>query len=139
MPQTKKVGSAPTGVMRVVIIDNNDIFLNTLKRYIGFYPNLEVVGTAANAEDGLRVAQEVNPDLAFVDLRMPQVSGLTLIAWLREQLPDLCVVAMSLYFESDFARAALQRGVKAFIAKDEITSGLEPLLEKLRETGCFQN
>lgn len=137
MPQTKKTGDGSKGQIRVVVIDNNDVFLTTLTRYISLQDNLQVVGTATNSADGLRLTQELRPDLAFIDLRMPNVSGLTLISWIREQVPGVCIIAMSLYLGQDFERKALQRGANAFLAKDEITDGLSPLLEKLRGEGAL--
>jgi DNA-binding NarL/FixJ family response regulator len=137
MPQTKKAWGKPTGQLRVIVIDNNEMFLNTLVRYISHYEDLKVVGTAANAEDGLRLARELRPDIVLVDLRMPNVSGFTLISWLRQQVPGVCIVAMSLYLEQNLMRAALERGANAFLPKDQIVSGLPPLLEQLAESGCF--
>lgn len=139
MPQNRQASGKPQRQIRVLVVDNNEIFLNTLVRYIGHHDDLQVVGTAANATDGLRLIQELRPDLAMIDLRMPRVNGFTLISWIREQVPSVCVVAMSLYAEPDLIRAALQRGANAFLPKDEITTGLAPLLEQLAGSGCFES
>src|SRR5437867_758135 len=134
----KGSGNKHTGLSKIdlLLIDDNAIFLQSLTRFITADPTLTVVGTATTAHTGLTLAKELRPDIVIVDLQMPEVSGFEFISLVRAQMPNLCILALTLRDEPGVQSAALKRGAQAFIVKVDIVQELVPLIHKLYEAGC---
>lgn len=113
---------------RVVVVDDEYIVVAGIKAMIAREKmDFEVVGFAYDGIEGLKVILEEKPDLVISDIRMPGMDGLSLIEEAREYTPDTIFVVLSGYQEFEYARRALQLGVKGYIDKP-IT------MEKVRET-----
>lgn len=135
-PQNAPENKPAPPQIRLVVVDDNSIFLTTLVRHLTHDERMVVVGTATNAQDGLRLTTELHPDITIIDLQMPGVNGLALISLIRRQMPDVCIVAMTLHVEEPFKRAAFERGAHGFIQKDAIATELNPLIHNLYQAGC---
>ena len=81
--------------MRVVLVDDNALFLNTLSEQLSRKPGIQVVGSANNGGDGLMLVAELNPDVVIVDLAMPDMSGLEVAQRLKSGLHPPRVVVLS--------------------------------------------
>ncbi|MFL5981650.1 MAG: response regulator [Gaiellaceae bacterium] len=84
-----------------------------LERAGGF----EVVGEAVNGAQVLPLVRRLKPDLVLLDLRMPQMDGLTCLSKIRTEFPDVKVAILSVSQEPDQIQAALKRGASAYIVK----------------------
>ena len=71
-----------------IIIDDERLARNELKKMLAFHPEIEIIGEAANADEGLRLISELNPDLIFLDVQMPVKTGFELLQEL-EKLPTV--------------------------------------------------
>lgn len=71
-----------------VIIDDERLARNELKKMLAFHPEIEIIGEAANADEGLRLINELNPDLILLDVQMPVKTGFDLLQEL-EKLPSV--------------------------------------------------
>ena len=69
-----------------IIIDDERLARNELKKMLALHPEIDVIGEAANAEEGLRLINEMNPDLILLDVQMPVKTGFDLLQEL-EKLP----------------------------------------------------
>lgn len=103
----------------VVVVDDHVLFARGLQLLLGPATGgrVRVVATAADAAEGERVVREHRPDLAVVDLALPDRSGTELIASLRLRYPEVAVVALSGTDDLDDALAALAAGAAAFLPK----------------------
>jgi two-component system invasion response regulator UvrY len=120
------------GTQTLLIVDDNSFFRRVATRFLTQAADLEVVGAAASVEEALSKAQELQPQVVLVDLNMPHASGLTLIPMLRERLPGLKIIVLTMW-ESDFYRqAALAAGADDFVPKSQIATNLLPALRRLR-------
>src|SRR5581483_11207409 len=124
--------------IRVVIVDDNTIFLGTIFRYITEDRGIAVLGTAQDASKGLVLITESQPDIALIDLMMPGTSGFRMIFTLKSLFPKLILVALTLHSDEIFERAALARGAHAFLKKDQLTENLLPLLHKLYQARAIE-
>jgi two-component system LytT family response regulator len=71
-----------------IIIDDERLARNELKKMLASHPEIEIIGEAANADQGLRLINEMNPDLIFLDVQMPVKTGFDLLQEL-EKLPTV--------------------------------------------------
>ncbi len=77
-----------------------------------------VVGEAADGKQALRLAHDVQPDVILMDLRMPEMDGLTAIQHLREERPDAAVIILTTYNEDEMMLRGLQAGARGYLLKD---------------------
>ena len=78
-------------MLKVVLIDDERLARSELKRLLGEFPDVEVIGEAANAEEGIEKIETLNPDLIFLDIQMPGKTGFDMLTEL-EKAPDVIFV-----------------------------------------------
>lgn len=120
--------------MRAIICDDDEIILKGLCSVIDWESlGVEIVGTAGDGKEGLRLLQEMQPQLLMSDIRMPHVDGLQLIEEGKRQNPELMAIVFSGYDDFAYARRALQLGVQDYLSKP---IDMEELVRLV--TGCVQ-
>jgi DNA-binding NarL/FixJ family response regulator len=100
-----------------------------LERAGGF----EVVGEAVNGVQVLPLVRRLKPELVLLDLRMPQMDGLTCLAKIKKEFPDMRVAILSVSQDPDLIQTALKRGASAYIVKsidpDDLAAALRQALD----------
>ena len=115
---------------KVVIVDDEPIIVEGLSRLLPWEKyGCEVVGTAYNGNEGLEMIRKETPDILFSDIAMPGMDGLTMIAALRSEFPEMQISILTGYRDFDFCQRALRLGVARFLLKP---SNMEELEEALR-------
>jgi DNA-binding NarL/FixJ family response regulator len=103
--------------LRIAIVDDEALIRSGLAMILGSAPDIEVVATCPGT-DALNVVRELRPDVVLLDIRMPDVDGLTLLRRLRA-LPEPPEVAMLTTFDTDeYLDQALRLGASGFLLKD---------------------
>ena len=124
---------------RVVLIDDESLIVEGLRKVVkwGDY-HCEVVATAEDAVKGAEVIREFCPHILFTDIRMPGDDGLTMLAGLRSEFPDMQVIVLTGYRDFHYAQEAIRLGVTRFLLKpskmDEINEALQTAVEHLNKT-----
>ncbi|MDH5387492.1 MAG: response regulator [Gammaproteobacteria bacterium] len=103
--------------MRVLIIDDHALFRVGLKGLLE-QRNIEVVGAAADGAEGIELAEQLNPDIILLDLRMPDMGGLEVLPKLREKHPSTPVVILTTSNEEKDLIKALRTGAQGYLLKD---------------------
>lgn len=122
---------------RVVLIDDERMIVEGLRRVIP-WPDYgcEVAGTAEDAVSGAELIRELRPHIVFTDIRMPGQDGLTMLAGLRSEFPDMQVSVLTGYRDFSYAQEAIRLGVTRFLLKpsklDEIKEALSAMTDRLR-------
>ena len=115
---------------KVVIVDDEPIIVEGLSRLLPWEKyGCEVVGTAYNGNEGLEMIRKEKPDVLFSDIAMPGMDGLTMIAALRSEFPEMQISILTGYRDFDFCQRAMRLGVARFLLKP---SNMEELEEALR-------
>lgn len=114
---------------KVVIVDDEPVIVEGLKKTIPWERwGCEVAGTAEDGYEGVKVVAERLPDIVISDICMPDMDGLTMIAALRSEYPDIEVTILTGYRDFDYARKAIGLGVTRFLLKpsklDEIEEAI---------------
>lgn len=117
---------------KVVIIDDEPIIAEGLSRSISWEKwNCEVAGTALNGEEGMELINRVNPDILFSDICMPGIDGLTMIAGIKSQHPNMEITILTGFRDFDYAQKAIRLGVTRFLLKPSKMDELEEAVEKM--------
>lgn len=121
---------------RVLLIDDESMIVEGLRRVVRWADyNCQVVGTACDAEEGTRLIRELHPHILFTDIRMPGRDGLSMVAALRSEYPDMQVAILTGYRDFAYAQEAIRLGVARFLLKpskmEEIKEALTVMTERL--------
>ena len=106
---------------RVVVVEDHPILCDGLKQLINNQPDLTCSGVADNTLDAKRLAEQCQPDLMILDLRLKAGDALDFIKTLRIENPELKVLVLSQYDELLFAERALRAGAFGYIMKENAT------------------
>ncbi|MEU0395665.1 response regulator transcription factor [Streptomyces sp. NPDC006208] len=121
-------------MIRVLVVDDEALIRTGFQRILDAADGIEVVAAVPGGQ-AVRTAQEVRPDVVLLDIRMPDVDGLTVLAGLR-RLPHPPVVAMLTTFDMDeYVAKALRSGAAGFLLKDTDPEELPFLVRALAEGG----
>jgi two-component system nitrate/nitrite response regulator NarL len=115
---------------RVLIADDEPLFVDSVRALLSGDDRVEVVGTAANGHDAVDLAVALDPDVTLMDISMPMLDGIEATRRIREHLPDACVLVLTGSSISADVDRARQAGVAAFLTKDRIgTQLVDAILE----------
>ncbi len=115
MPAAER--EAPT--VRVVLIDDHAVFVQSLAGALETQPDLEVCGTATTAKAGLELADRWEPHVVLVDYRLPDSSGTELVAALRHRLPESAIVVLTAVADERLVMDAVEAGCTGLLTKDQ--------------------
>lgn len=119
------------GAIRVLLADDDETFLESLRKLIEHQRELSVVGTATDGLAAIELVDELHPDAAVLDLHMPLVDGVTAVARLRRDHPSLCLIALTGDEAPALHRAAKDSGADEVLLKTALVGGL---VERLTAT-----
>lgn len=119
--------------IRIVIVDDHQAFREILKQFLELEEELDisVVGAAGNVEKAVRLARDLSPQLILMDIAMPFVNGLEAIRRIKVEWPGTKVIAMTLFHEDEYRRAAAESGADAFVSKDVVREKLVPTIREV--------
>jgi DNA-binding NarL/FixJ family response regulator len=103
-------------VIRVLLADDQTVVREGLGMLVGLLPGIELVATAADGEEALRLAAEHNPDVVLMDLRMPRMDGIEAIRRLAAR--GTSAIALTTYADDASVLGALRAGARGYLTKD---------------------
>ena len=104
-------------MFRIVIIDDHELVRTGFRMILEQQPDIDVVGEAADGEQGLALLKQLKPDLALVDVHMPGVSGIEVTERVRKLKLKTRVVIVTMVSESPIPRRVLEAGASGYITK----------------------
>ena len=117
---------------RVVIIDDEAVIVEGLRKVVKWDQyNCEVAGTASDARSGAQLIREVRPDILFTDICMPGQNGLTMLAGLRSEFPEMQVTVLTGYRDFSYAQEAIRLGVTRFLLKPSKMSEIDEAMKAM--------
>jgi DNA-binding NarL/FixJ family response regulator len=117
--------------MRVLLVDDDVRFRETLRHLLAQRGEAEILGEAADGEEALRLAETLRPDVVLVDLAMPRMNGLEVTRQLKARQPEVLIVIITVHDDEAYRRTALAAGAEAFLVKKTLGVDLWPTLRRI--------
>ncbi len=117
---TQSVRQAPRPASppaRLVIVDDHDLARAGLRSILAGESQLEVVGEAASGREALALCRRLRPDVAIMDVRMPDLDGLAATRALKQELPELHVILITMHENPEYLMEALRSGASGYVLK----------------------
>jgi DNA-binding NarL/FixJ family response regulator len=118
-----------TEKIRIVLADDHPIVLDGLRNLIRAEPDFALVGEASSGLAALKIIREQRPDVAVLDISMPELNGIMLSRRLATDMPALKLLVLTLHEDRAYLNQALEAGVRGYVLK---RSAVENLVQAVR-------
>jgi DNA-binding NarL/FixJ family response regulator len=105
-------------MIRIVIADDHAVVRAGLAQLLGTFPDVELVGAAADGEEAVALCAERRPDVVLMDLEMPVLDGIAATARIRAVQPEIAVVVLTSFSDRERILRALDAGAAGYLLKD---------------------
>ena len=107
---------------RVLLADDHRLLLQAFEKLL--QPDFDVVGTVDNGRALLAAAQELNPDVVVLDIAMPQLNGMVAAKRLKQMMPEVKIIFLTVNEDAGFASEAMRNGASGYLLKNSAASEL---------------
>jgi len=120
---------------RLFVVDDHQLFRNGLKFILNERDDMEVTGEASNGKEFLDLLDFVNPDLVLMDIGMPIMNGIEATRLALDKHPNLKILVLSMFSESEYYNSMIDMGVKGFVLKNADNEELYQAIRKILAGG----
>jgi DNA-binding NarL/FixJ family response regulator len=121
----------PTQPIRIILADDHDLVRSAIKALLMQIPGVTVVAEVRDGGELIAAVGRLQPDIVMTDISMPGMDGLSAVATLHAQYPQVRVVVVSTHDTVDFIRRAVASGACGYLTKDASPSELEQALRSV--------
>lgn len=115
--------------IRIIIADDHQIVRQGLRVLIEKEPDMEVVGEAEDGQTTVSLTKKLHPHVVLMDIKMPDLNGIEATRQILSELPDVKIIALSMYPDQRFVMNMLKSGARGYLLKD---SAFEELAQAIR-------
>jgi DNA-binding NarL/FixJ family response regulator len=126
---TERETTVPT--TRILVVDDNDAFRQRVKAFFAPEADMEVVAETSDGEEAITKAQELKPDVVLMDVRMPGFNGVSATRKLREEVPEVKVIMLSVFDLPEYREAAMVSGASGYVVKKSMEEALLPEIRRV--------
>jgi DNA-binding NarL/FixJ family response regulator len=121
---------------RLLLADDHEIVRQGLRALLE-HKGFEVAGEAANGDEAIRLARELHPDIAILDLAMPLINGVGAARRILRELPRTKVILLTMHTEEPYVLDALQAGVAGYVVKSDAAADLATAIEGVLQGATY--
>ena len=110
--------------IRVLLADDQSILADGIKSVLSSCPDLEVVGIASDGFEALQLTESCSPDVVLMDIRMPNMNGVIATQEIKRRRPDVKVLILTTFDDSDYILNAINNGASGYLLKDTSSAAL---------------
>jgi len=104
--------------IKVLIADDHQLFREGLVNLLSSAPEIEVIAQAKDGKDAVEKTLKLNPDIVLIDIGMPHMNGIEATKMLKEKLPDLKIIAVSMHSDKQYVKGILEAGADGYLLKN---------------------
>ena len=123
--------------IRLLLVDDHQLVRDGLRARLGDIPEIDIVGEAANGQQALSAAETLRPDLALVDVGLPDINGIELTEALAQRRPDLRVLILSMYDSQGYVMSAMRAGARGYVLKDAPSAEIIAAIRAVAAGGVY--
>lgn len=116
--------------IRILVADDQTLMRDSLKTILDLEKGFEVIGTAADGEEAVRMVDNLSPDVLLLDIRMPVMDGVECIKAIRRKYRDMKVIMLTTFNDEEYIMEALANGANGYLLKD---IEIDKLVESIRD------
>jgi DNA-binding NarL/FixJ family response regulator len=121
----------------ILLVDDHPIMRHGLAQLIQMEPGLCVCGQAGSCAEGIAALEKLKPDLAIVDLTLPDRHGLELVKDIQAMFPGTQTIVLSMHDENLYAERALRAGARGYIMKETAAESLVTAIKRVLGGGIY--
>jgi DNA-binding NarL/FixJ family response regulator len=121
----------------IIIVDDHRLFRSGLKYIIDESGKYQVVGEASNGVECLSLLERITPQLVIMDINMPVMNGIEATRQAIKKYPDINILILSMYGESEYYNTLLDLGIKGFVLKDADNEEFFMAIDKVLNGGTY--
>jgi DNA-binding NarL/FixJ family response regulator len=125
--------------MRILIVDDHEVVREGLLAAFADEPEREIVAVASTAADAIQQAKRRLPDVALIDLSLPDMSGIALCHDMRQRFPSMALVMLTTYLSEDIVRDSIQAGATGYVTKAAGLTELRRVLDRIEANPAEPN
>ena len=123
--------------LRILIADDHGLVRHGARAVLNSQRGWRVVGEAANGQEAVQKAIQLKPDVAVVDIGMPELDGIQVARQIRQALPDTQVLVLTMHESDQMVRRALDAGARGYLLKSDLTECLARAVRAVSEGKRF--
>jgi DNA-binding NarL/FixJ family response regulator len=117
--------------IKVLLVDDHNLVRRGFRRMLEDEADMEVVGEAGNAEEAIKLAKELHPEVVVMDCALPGMNGLQATRQILDDSPGTAVLMLSMHTESTWVRQAIEAGAKGYVLKNALDLELGAAIRKV--------
>lgn len=121
-------------MVRILVADDHDVVRRGLREQLSAHDGWEICGEASNGREAVQMAKKLSPDVAVIDLSMPELNGLEATRQIRRELPRTEVLIFTMHETEQLIREVLSAGARGYVLKSDagrhLTSAVEALAHR---------
>ncbi|HEY3863243.1 MAG TPA: response regulator transcription factor [Verrucomicrobiae bacterium] len=121
---------------KIAIVDDNRVIRESLSEFVQADPDCECIGTCATAEDALKELPKLQPDIVLMDIQLPNMSGIECTARLKQLLPAVQIIMVTVYEDTERIFKALRAGACGYLLKRCKPAELIAAIREVRQGGA---
>jgi len=118
-------------ITRTLIVDDDGSFRRRVKGLLASERDIEVIGEAADGQEAILKARELEPDLVLMDVRMPGMNGVNATRQLKNEMPELKVLILTIFDLQEYREAAMASGASGYVIKKFLIEELMPAIRSV--------
>lgn len=126
-----------TETIRVLVADDHGVVREGIRYVLEREPGFEVVAEAVRGSEVLALAEQYRPDVAVLDISMPDESGIQVTARLRQKVPETRILILSMYDNAEYVLESVRAGAHGYILKDTAATELRRAVRAVQEGEAF--
>lgn len=124
-------------MIKIVLVDDHKMFREGLKFAISQMAGMEVIGEASDGKQFLSVLEEKKPDVVLMDINMPKMDGMEATTQALQFNPDIRIIALSMFSDTEYYQKMVSAGVKGFLVKETGVEELAKAIQTVHEGNTY--